>query len=42
MFEEQAEKTPDHTAVVFADDKITYRELNERANHLASILREKE
>lgn len=41
LFEEQAEKTPDHTAVVFADDKITYRELNERANHLASILREK-
>ncbi|WP_275667432.1 non-ribosomal peptide synthetase [Bacillus swezeyi] len=41
LFEEQAEKTPDHPAVVFGDKKLTYKELNERANHLAFILREK-
>ncbi|MEK5097378.1 amino acid adenylation domain-containing protein [Bacillus sp. FSL W8-0848] len=41
LFEEQAERTPDHPAAVFGDDKITFRELKERADHLASILREK-
>ncbi|SHJ91509.1 amino acid adenylation domain-containing protein, partial [Clostridium cavendishii DSM 21758] len=41
LFEEQAEKTPDSIAVVFADEKITYKELNERANSLARILRNK-
>nr|WP_309245933.1 non-ribosomal peptide synthase/polyketide synthase [Bacillus glycinifermentans] len=41
LFEEQAEKTPELTAVVFGDDKLTYRELNEKSNQLARYLREK-
>ena len=39
LFEKQAEKIPDNIAVVFKDKKITYRELNERANQLARGLR---
>lgn len=39
LFEEQVEKTPDNIAVVFENQKLTYRELNERANSLASYLR---
>ncbi|HLF29285.1 MAG TPA: amino acid adenylation domain-containing protein, partial [Anaerolineae bacterium] len=38
LFEEQAERTPDAAAVVFADRQLTYRELNERANCLAHYL----
>ncbi|ATH92008.1 non-ribosomal peptide synthetase [Bacillus glycinifermentans] len=41
LFEEQAERTPDQEAVVFEDRRLTYRELNARANRLARILREK-
>ncbi|KEK19799.1 hypothetical protein BAGA_05230, partial [Bacillus gaemokensis] len=41
LFEEQVERTPDHVAVVFEDQQLTYRELNERANQLARVLREK-
>ncbi len=41
LFEEQVEKTPDNIAVVFEDQKLTYRELNQRANSLASYLRSK-
>jgi len=41
LFEEQVEKSPDNIAVVFEDKKLTYRELNEKANRLARILREK-
>jgi amino acid adenylation domain-containing protein len=41
LFEEQVERTPDNIAVVFEDKKLTYRELNERANRLARTLREK-
>jgi len=41
LFEEQAAKTPEHTAVIFEDRKLTYRELNSRANKLASILMQK-
>ncbi|MCP3741598.1 condensation domain-containing protein, partial [Rossellomorea sp. BNER] len=40
LVEEQAARIPDHTAVVFADKRLTYRELNERANQLAWVLRE--
>ena len=40
LFEEQVEKTPDNIAVVFGEDKLTYKELNERANSLANYLRE--
>ncbi|MCJ8174444.1 AMP-binding protein, partial [Clostridium botulinum] len=39
LFEAQVEKTPDNVAVVFEDKKLTYRELNERANSLAMVLR---
>jgi len=41
LFEEQVERTPDNIAVVFEDKKLTYRELNERANSLARVLRNK-
>ena len=42
LFEEQVEKTPDNIAVVFGDQQLTYRELNERANSLANYLRNNE
>ncbi len=42
LFEEQVEKTPDNVAVVFEDQKLTYRELNEKANQLAWYLKEKQ
>jgi len=38
LFEEQVERTPDHVAVVFEDQQLTYRELNARANQLAHYL----
>ena len=38
LFEEQVEKTPDNIAVVFEEQKLTYRELNEKANSLAHYL----
>ena len=40
LFEEQVKQTPDNTAVVFEDKKLTYAELNARANSLAYKLRE--
>ena len=41
LFEEQAQRTPDAVAVVFEDEQLTYRELNESANELASRLAER-
>lgn len=41
LFEEQAEKKPDHVALVFGDNQLTYRGLNERSNQLANILKVK-
>ncbi|MDZ7993449.1 MAG: non-ribosomal peptide synthetase [Nostoc sp. EfeVER01] len=38
LFETQVEKTPDAIAVVFEDEQISYRELNQRANQLAHYL----
>ncbi|MCK5128166.1 MAG: AMP-binding protein, partial [candidate division Zixibacteria bacterium] len=38
LFTEQAEKTPDYIAVVYSSNQVTYRELNERSNHLAAYL----
>ncbi|MCP4682791.1 MAG: AMP-binding protein, partial [Desulfobacterales bacterium] len=40
IFEEQVEKTPDHIAVTFEDQSLTYQELNQRANQLARYLRD--
>ena len=40
LFEAQAKKTPNNTAVVFGMQKLTYKELNEKANSLAYYLRE--
>ena len=38
LFEEQVKKTPDNIAVVFEDQKLTYKELNEKANQLAHYM----
>lgn len=38
LFEAQALKSPDAIAVLFADQRVTYRELNERANAIAELL----
>ncbi|OKH43158.1 hypothetical protein NIES2101_31150 [Calothrix sp. HK-06] len=38
LFEKQVELTPDAVAVEFAQEKLTYRELNNRANQLAHYL----
>jgi amino acid adenylation domain-containing protein len=38
LFEEQVEKTPDSIALVFEDQQLTYRELNNRANELVHYL----
>jgi amino acid adenylation domain-containing protein len=38
LFEEQVERTPDHVAVVFEDEQLTYRELNAKANQVAHYL----
>lgn len=39
LFERQAQSTPDAVALVFEEQRLTYRELNERANQLAHRLR---
>ncbi|MDD9337855.1 MAG: amino acid adenylation domain-containing protein [Rickettsiaceae bacterium] len=40
LFEEQAARTPNNIAIVYEETKLTYRQLNERANQLANYLRE--
>lgn len=35
----QAEKTPDNIAVIYKKDHMTYREINEKSNQLARVLR---
>ena len=40
LFEEQVERTPDTIAVVFEEQRMTYRELNIRANQLAHYLKQ--
>ena len=40
LFETQASKTPDSIAVVFEDQQISYRTLEQRANQVACRLRE--
>jgi amino acid adenylation domain-containing protein len=39
LFEAQVEKTPEAVAVEFEGQQLTYRELNDRANQLAHVLR---
>ena len=38
LFEEQVEKSPDSVAVVFEEEKLTYNQLNNKANQLAHYL----
>jgi putative pyridoxal-dependent aspartate 1-decarboxylase len=38
LFEQQVEKTPENIAVVFENQSVTYRQLNEKANQLAHYL----
>ncbi len=39
LFEAQVDRTPDAIALMFGDERLTYRELNRRTNQLASHLR---
>ena len=41
LFEQQVDETPSATAVVFADESLTYTELNQRANKVANYLAKK-
>lgn len=41
LFEEQARKIPEHVAVVHDGREMTYRELDERSNQLARMLRKR-
>ncbi|NBI30765.1 non-ribosomal peptide synthetase [Chengkuizengella marina] len=41
LFEERVEKVPENIAVVLEDNHLTYSELNERANSLVRVLRNK-
>lgn len=41
LFEEQVARTPDRVAVVFEAERVTYAQLNARANQLAHYLRER-
>ncbi|AIQ12431.1 non-ribosomal peptide synthetase [Paenibacillus durus] len=38
-FEEQVKRTPDHLALVMEEQQMTYREVDERSNQLARVLR---
>lgn len=38
LFEEQVEKTPNNIALIFKDQKMTYKELNEKSNQVANYL----
>jgi amino acid adenylation domain-containing protein len=40
LFEEQATRTPDNTAVVFVDQQLSYAELDQRVNQLAHHLQQ--
>uniref|UniRef100_UPI000B29B220 non-ribosomal peptide synthetase n=1 Tax=Abyssisolibacter fermentans TaxID=1766203 RepID=UPI000B29B220 len=41
LFEEQVERMPDKIAITCEDKKLSYRELNEKANGVAKVLRDK-
>lgn len=40
LFEQQVERSPQAAALVFRDERITYAELNQRANQIAQYLRQ--
>ncbi|BBB93454.1 MAG TPA: non-ribosomal peptide synthetase [Methylomusa anaerophila] len=40
LFEDQVERLPDNTAAIFEENSLTYRQLNDKANQLARVLRE--
>ena len=40
LFSEQAKKTPEAIAIIFEQQTLSYRKLNERANQLAHHLKE--
>ncbi len=40
LFEAQVEQTPDAVAVVFGNEQLTYKQLNQQANQLAHYLRQ--
>jgi len=39
IFEEQVLKTPNNISLIFNDEKLTYKELNEKSNQLGNYLR---
>lgn len=39
LFEEQVQKNPNNIALIFGEQKVTYQELNEKANSLAYTIR---
>jgi natural product biosynthesis luciferase-like monooxygenase protein len=41
LFEEQVARTPDATAIVFNGASLTYRQLDERANAVAQVLKQR-
>jgi len=41
LFEEQVKLTPDHIAIAFQGRQLTYRELNQKSNQLAHLLKSK-
>lgn len=41
FIEDQVEKTPESTAVIYESQQLTYRQLNNRANQLANYLRKR-
>lgn len=41
LFEEQVKKSPESTSIVFENKRLTYRELNYKADCLAKVLRQK-
>src|SRR3990167_2646906 len=40
LFEQSVKEYPERTALVFKDKKLSYRQLNDKANQLAHYLRE--
>ena len=41
LFEKKAGEIPEQIAVIYKDQQLTFRELNQKANQLARVLREK-